>query len=112
MTRKVRLYKYTCDECGWEAFRTEILPVDMCSKCGNTNLPIISTETKEFEFSAEVKKAAAYVKRLLEGEDPLDIDSDGKPIVPVNFNMVGTYCWIEKEDLVANKILKHKPIVY
>jgi hypothetical protein len=74
MKRKVRIYKYTCDECGWEAYRAEIIPADLCSKCGSTKPPVVSTEDKEFEFSADVEKAAEYVKKLMAGADPEELD--------------------------------------
>jgi hypothetical protein len=74
MKRTVRIYKYKCDECGWEAFRGEIIPADLCSRCGSTKPPAVSTEDREFEINLDVEKSAEYVKRLLAGEAPEDID--------------------------------------
>jgi hypothetical protein len=70
-----RLYRYTCDECGWEAVRGDIIPMSLCSKCGNTKPPKVSTEEKEFEISAEVEKAVEYTKKLIEG----DLNDDVQP---------------------------------
>ena len=76
MKRRVRIYKYTCDDCGWEAYRGEIIKAGLCSKCGSTVPPSVSTEEREFEFSAGVEKAAEYTKRLLAGEDPADLEKE------------------------------------
>lgn len=74
MKRTVRIYKYKCDECGWEAFRGEIIPADLCSRCGSTKPPSVSTEDRELEINIDAEKSAEYVRRLLAGEDPEDID--------------------------------------
>lgn len=78
MKRKVRMYKYTCDDCGWVAYRGEIIKAGLCSKCGSTNLPVVTTEDKEFELRdrEEIIKTAEYVKRLKEGEDPEKLDKE------------------------------------
>jgi hypothetical protein len=120
MKRTVRIYKYTCDKCGWEAFRAEIIPADLCSRCGNTNSPIISTEDKEFEFSADVQKAAEYTKRLMAGEDPETLEQElseiERNIMPLYGglgrllagSLVGEY----KVSPTEQKVLFGKPVVY
>ena len=120
MKRTVRIYKYTCDECGWEAFRAEIIPADLCSKCGNTNPPIISTEDKEFEFSADVQKAADYVKRLMAGEDPEILDREFHAAGETELHMfsslqgcIASFGWSEASvSPTQAKILFGKPVVY
>lgn len=86
MKRKVRMYRYTCDDCGWVAYRGEIINAGLCSKCGSTNSPSVMTEDKEFEIREELVKTASYAERLKEGEDPEELnneiwgDKDGKQL--------------------------------
>ena len=121
MKRKVRIYKYKCDDCGWEAFRGEIIPADLCSKCGSTNLPTVSTEDRWFEVSEEVAKAAEYVMKLAGGADPEELEKEygeGDIFIPTNIaRLVGQAingCVVtgEKADPITMKVLYGQPVVY
>jgi len=124
MRRRVRVYKYTCDDCGWEAFRGEIIPADLCSKCGSTHPPTVSTEDRWFEMSEEVTKAAEYVMKLAGGADPDELEKEYGEGETGNFGhmarvrridarLVGGMVTTEKKaDPTSMKVLFGSPVVY
>ena len=88
MIRKMRIYKYECDNCGWVAYRGEIIPAGLCSRCGSTAAPVVSTEDREYpilpEEQARIEQAAEYVRRLQGGEDPEKLDAEIFPDEKLN----------------------------
>lgn len=77
MKRKARIYKYRCDACGWEALRGEIIQAKVCSKCGSTEPPFITTEDTMYEVEKDtILKAKIYAERLIDGEDPEKLDKE------------------------------------
>ena len=88
MIRKMRIYKYECDNCGWVAYRGEIIHAGLCSRCGSTAAPVVSTEDREYpilpEEQARIEQAAEYVRRLQGGEDPEKLDAEIFPDEKLN----------------------------
>jgi ribosomal protein L37E len=78
--RKVKLYRYTCKDCGWTSYRDMKLEGAICSQCGFEGAPRI--EEEDFEFSVSkwtedsIRKAKEYTERLEAGQDPSDIDKE------------------------------------
>jgi ribosomal protein L37E len=78
--RKVKLYRYTCKDCGWVSYRDMKLEGAICSQCGFEGAPRIEEEYFGFSVSKwtedSILKAKEYTERLEAGQDPLDIDRD------------------------------------
>jgi len=80
MKRMQRIYRYECPDCGWVAFRAELVNGLMCSSCGCLDKPLVSTEERAYEIPdeqyQEFEKAKELASRLVAGESMDDITKE------------------------------------